>query len=80
MKRKVLSVVLAAAMVFSMAACGNNDSGNGGNSGNTGSSESTSSDAPSNSDGGAVRLKRLRRPQRIPEVRGRSWRISTMAL
>ena len=52
MKRKVLSVVLAAAMVFSMAACGNNDAGNEGNSGNSGSDVNTPTAAPSGDNGG----------------------------
>jgi len=49
MKRKVVSAVLAAAMVLSMAACGNNDDGNAGNSGagNSSTNQPSTTSAPS---------------------------------
>ncbi len=46
MKRKVMALVLAATMVFSAVACGNNDDSQG-NSGNSGNSGSTPTQAPS---------------------------------
>ena len=41
MKKKVLSLVLAAAMVFTMAACGNEGTGESGSQGTEGSSQGT---------------------------------------
>lgn len=47
MKRRVMALVMAAAMVFSVAACGNNDEGQGSNAGNSGAA-ATPTPAPTN--------------------------------
>ena len=70
MKRKVLSVVLAAAMVFSMAACGNNDAGNEGNSGNSGSDVNTPTAAPSSDNGGGSSAEATPAPTEDPRSEG----------
>ena len=54
MKRKLLSLVMAGAMVLSLAACGNNTTGNTGNTGNAGNSgadvQPTATEIPADED------------------------------
>ena len=56
MKKKILAFVMAAAMVFSLAACGSSSSSSGSDSSNSDSNASDSSDSSSTATGAAFKL------------------------